>query len=121
MKRFHYSASSSIFTQRQKVEDCVDFPITDLDLSEFMVGPIDAKAPPTYDLFAVSEHIGGLGGGHYTAVAKNAQAGKWFSFNDSIVTEVQPEAAVTPKAYVLFYRRSKGSLKWGGNTASKGM
>ena len=36
-----------------------------------------------YDLYAVSNHYGGLGGGHYTAYGKNN--GKWYEFNDSSV------------------------------------
>ncbi len=33
------------------------------------VGALQDKAP-VYDLFAVSNHFGGLGGGHYTAYAQ---------------------------------------------------
>jgi len=40
-----------------------------LDLSSFAMGP--QAVPPIYDLFAVSDHSGGLGGGHYTARARN--------------------------------------------------
>jgi ubiquitin carboxyl-terminal hydrolase 4/11 len=32
---------------------------------------------PVYDLYAVSEHMGGMGGGHYTAVAQNPENQKW--------------------------------------------
>lgn len=35
---------------------------------------------------AVSNHYGGLGGGHYTAYAKNPFYDKWFEFNDSSVS-----------------------------------
>lgn len=62
-----------------------------------------------YDLYAVSQHIGGLGGGHYTAVVKNMKDHKWYSFNDSVVAEADPRTAVTPQAYVLFYSRRKVS------------
>jgi ubiquitin C-terminal hydrolase len=31
---------------------------------------------PIYDLYAISNHYGGLGGGHYTAYAKNSS--KWY-------------------------------------------
>jgi ubiquitin carboxyl-terminal hydrolase 4/11/15 len=34
-------------------------------------------------LFAVSNHYGGMGGGHYTAYAKNPMFNTWFDFNDS--------------------------------------
>ena len=37
----------------------------------------DPKAPPVYDLYAVSQHSGGMGGGHYTAVCKNSIDKKW--------------------------------------------
>lgn len=48
--------------------------------------PFDTSAPPKYDLYAISNHFGGLGGGHYTAYAKNN--GQWFQFNDSSVHSV---------------------------------
>lgn len=38
-----------------------------------------------YDLFAVSNHYGGLGGGHYTATCKNYKNSLWYDFNDSNV------------------------------------
>lgn len=68
----------------------------------------------------------GLGGGHYTAVCKNADNGEWYKFDDSRVNhttvenaQVGPEAwrlcvggtlthDMTPQssgAYLLFYRR----------------
>jgi ubiquitin carboxyl-terminal hydrolase 4/11/15 len=43
-----------------------------------------------YDLFAVSNHFGGLGGGHYTAFAKNPLNNKWHDFNDSMVSSIKP-------------------------------
>ena len=36
----------------------------------------------TYELYAVSNHFGGLGGGHYTAFAKNPENGRWYDFDD---------------------------------------
>lgn len=49
-----------------------------LDLSNYVVGPVDPANPPVYDLYAVSHHSGGMGGGHYTAVCKNALNNKWY-------------------------------------------
>ena len=44
-------------------------------------------------------------GGHYTAYVKNAN-GKWYHFNDTSVSEVGIiDSIISPKAYVLFYRR----------------
>lgn len=40
-----------------------------------------------YDLYALSSHMGILGGGHYIAYAKDG-AGTWRMFNDSTCKEV---------------------------------
>jgi ubiquitin C-terminal hydrolase len=44
-------------------------------------------------------------GGHYTAYVKNAN-GAWYHFNDTSVSEIgRNESIISPKAYVLFYRK----------------
>ncbi|KAN0061922.1 hypothetical protein ACQY0O_005917 [Thecaphora frezii] len=61
---------------------------------------------PIYDLYGVDNHFGGLGGGHYTAYAKNPSDGKWYEFDDSSVRPVpDPETVKSSSAYLLFYRR----------------
>jgi hypothetical protein len=70
--------------------------------------PADGGArppPPLYDLFAVSNHYGGLGGGHYVAHARAPDTGAWHCFDDASVSEVQPAAVRGPSVYVLFYQR----------------
>ena len=95
-KRFikHYS-----YWERN--DENIIFPINNLDMKEFIVGP--DKEHSVYDLFAVSQHYGGTGGGHYTAVCKNF--GKWYSYDDSSVHETSANDAISSAAYVLFYRR----------------
>ena len=85
----------------EKNEDEVDFPINNLDMKDFVIGP--DKDHSKYDLFAVSQHYGSTGFGHYTAVCKNN--GKWFSYNDSSCSETSESDALSSAAYVLFYRR----------------
>lgn len=47
-----------------------------------------------------------MGGGHYTAYAKNPYTHKWYNFNDSSVNEVKDlKEIVSDAAYVLFYRK----------------
>jgi ubiquitin C-terminal hydrolase len=60
---------------------------------------------PEYHLFAVSNHYGSLGGGHYTAYAKQTDDGKWYLFDDSCVTQVQDSDVCSSAGYVLFYWR----------------
>ena len=68
----------------------------------------------TYDCFAVSNHMGGTGGGHYTAYAKCPLSEDWFSYNDSSVSRLNPseieDRVVSSSAYSLFYRRRDTSL-----------
>jgi len=60
--------------------------------------------PPVYDLYAVSNHYGGYGGGHYTAYCCDGQ-GAWHCFDDSHVSPIDAARVQSPAAYVLFYRR----------------
>ncbi|KAF2218914.1 hypothetical protein BDZ85DRAFT_253228 [Elsinoe ampelina] len=90
--------------RRDKVDVLVDFPTEGLDLSS-RVGLQEDGKEYLYDLFAVDNHYGGLGGGHYTAYARNFWDGNWYDFNDSMVSKTSPGSVVTTAAYLLFYRR----------------
>lgn len=79
----------------------IDFPIDNLDMGKYFNGP--DKNNSKYDLYAVSQHYGGCGGGHYTAVCRNN--GDWYSFNDSSVSHTTKNDIVSSAAYVLLYRR----------------
>ena len=85
----------------RKNEAFVDFPINNLDMGEYMIGP--DKLHSKYNLFAVSQHYGSTGFGHYTAVCKNFD--KWYSYNDSSIHPCSENDARSSAAYVLFYRR----------------
>ena len=67
-----------------------------------MCGP--DKKYSKYDLYAVSQHYGSMGGGHYTAVCKNID-GNWYSYDDESVYKSSKNNVVTEAAYVLYYRR----------------
>ena len=97
--------------QSKKLDTFVDFPDI-LDMHDFVVGPQKDEESLKYRLYAVSNHMGGLGGGHYTAHAivqspfeepdPNAQ---WYSFNDSSCSPSSAAHAHSGAAYVLFYER----------------
>lgn len=58
--------------------------------------------------------MGGLGGGHYTAYAKNKEDGAWHYFNDSSCSSVKNSADVKSEAaYVLFYQRRQSATPQG--------
>ncbi|XP_055087442.1 ubiquitin carboxyl-terminal hydrolase 15-like isoform X2 [Periophthalmus magnuspinnatus] len=98
LKRFSYSRY-----MRDKLDSLVDFPLRDLDMSEFLINP--NAGPCVYDLIAVSNHYGGMGGGHYTAYAMNKDDGKWYNFDDSSVSPASEDQIVSKAGYVLFYQR----------------
>jgi ubiquitin carboxyl-terminal hydrolase 4/11/15 len=110
----HLKRFASFRTFRDKIDDVVTFPIEGLDMSSWIGDKADNKhGEHIYDLFAVDNHFGGLGGGHYTAIAKNFVDGKWYNFDDSNVRETQAESAITGNAYLLFYRR-RSAVPLGG-------
>jgi ubiquitin C-terminal hydrolase len=118
LKRFYYCQGTyGVF--RQKISDFVDFPLNGLDLTPYIRGPISDSAPPIYDLCSVSYHSGTLGGGHYTAGCRNLENGLWYYFNDDSVSPLEPANVVSDLAYVLIYKRRKGSLIWGGVTPTE--
>ena len=95
--------------RREKIHAMVDFPITALDLRKYLPaaggdGGGGDGSYPLYDLYAVSNHMGSLSGGHYTAFCRHEASGTWLHFDDQHVQTVQPTAIKTPNAYVLFYR-----------------
>jgi ubiquitin carboxyl-terminal hydrolase 4/11/15 len=101
LKRFQYTK-----WWRDKIDTYVDYPISGLDLSEFVLSAQYKKMfSCVYDLFAISVHSGGLGGGHYTAFALNPLDKHWYYFNDSSVQMVDEKHIKVDGAYVLFYRR----------------
>lgn len=101
----HLKRFSSAGHRRDKIDAVVDFPIEGLDISKRVLEKADGKQE-VYDLIAIDDHMGGLGGGHYTAFAKNFEDGGWYKFDDSFVAPVKNTASmITSHAYLLFYRR----------------
>lgn len=110
LKRFQSARSFS-----DKINMVVDFPIEGLDMSEFAASLMPDK-PLIYDLVAVDNHYGGLGGGHYTGCAKNFRDQKWYYFNDGRVTAIEdPKECITGAAYLLFYKKRNDQQFVGGN------
>ena len=102
VKRFEYSSMGRYRTYADKIGSLIDFPISGLNLKNFIIGPHNEQK--NYDLYAVSQHYGGVGGGHYTACCKNDE--KWYDYNDSSVSPTNTKSVVNSAAYMLFYRRN---------------
>uniref|UniRef100_A0A5F5PIL5 ubiquitinyl hydrolase 1 n=1 Tax=Equus caballus TaxID=9796 RepID=A0A5F5PIL5_HORSE len=96
LKRFSYDGR-----WKQKLQTSVDFPLENLDLSQYVIGPKNNLKK--YNLFSVSNHYGGLDGGHYTAYCKNAARQRWFKFDDHEVSDIAVSSVKSSAAYILFY------------------
>ena len=57
-----------------------------------------------YDLFGISNHMGGLGGGHYIAHTLNSDDNTWYIKDDSTVSKINIPTPMS-SAYVLFYKK----------------
>jgi ubiquitin carboxyl-terminal hydrolase 4/11 len=112
LKRFEFKHS----LRRDKLDTLVEFPLSGLDMNAHLatVGDkrscVDDRVPSIYDCFAVVNHFGRMGFGHYTAYARPwNEAGisnDWALFDDSSVRSVVGDGSiVSSAAYVLLYRR----------------
>lgn len=105
LKRFSFSRS-----WRDKIDTMVEFPIEGLDMTDYVLNSKQKEQKKlTYNLIGVANHFGGLGGGHYTAYAKNYVQNAWYSFDDALVTPISSSNVVTRSAYVLFYQLEEDS------------
>ncbi|KAJ4955135.1 hypothetical protein NE237_011918 [Protea cynaroides] len=94
LKRFSYSRYL-----KNKLDTLVNFPIHNLDLSKYIKTKGDGPQLHVYELYAISNHYGGLGGGHYSAYAKLIDEDRWYHFDDSHVSPVNEDEIRTSAAY----------------------
>ncbi|KAL6499954.1 ubiquitin-specific protease [Orobanche gracilis] len=115
LKRFSYSRS-----MKHKLDTFVNFPIHDFDLTNYIANKNNTRRQ-IYELYALTNHFGGMGSGHYTAHIKVVSAqsmnqlvmgstplldeNRWYNFDDSHISQINEEEVKSAAAYVLFYKR----------------
>mmetsp|Transcript_75651 Transcript_75651/g.122838 ORF Transcript_75651/g.122838 Transcript_75651/m.122838 type:complete len:244 (-) Transcript_75651:412-1143(-) len=100
LKRFSKSSYS-----RGKLNTVVNFPVSLLDLSDYMAAESPDRDSCQYMLYGISNHSGSTEGGHYIAHCKNYDDSSWYCFNDQRVTLVGSQPPIDASAYLLFYAR----------------
>ncbi|CAL9751500.1 unnamed protein product [Musa acuminata subsp. burmannicoides] len=115
LKRFSYSRF-----MKNKLDTFVNFSVHNLDLSKYVMHRTSASQSHAYELYAVSNHYGALGGGHYSAYAKLIEEDSWYHFDDSHVSPVEEDEIKTSAAYVLFYRQVGGDSRIGAKKTLPG-
>lgn len=105
----------------RKNNAALQYPITGWDLSKLIRSR--GGGTPLYDLYAVSNHLGSLGGGHYTAYALNRFDEKWYEFNDSTHRVIDPETTfgTSSSPYLLFYNRAASTEDAMSHPAKRGL
>ena len=127
LKRFSEMSRS----RRCKLNSSIECPTVSLDMSPYVFDLVrshiqqyilstniqihrfctesNQKRKNVYNLTAVTNHVGSLFGGHYTADCLNSDVGMWYHFNDDRVQKKR-QAEETVKnvvnqrsAYLLFY------------------
>ncbi|XP_053615407.1 ubiquitin carboxyl-terminal hydrolase 8 isoform X2 [Plodia interpunctella] len=111
-KRFYVDPKDYMCNTYRKKQTYIDFPLDELDMRQFS---LHCPSNPVYNLYAVSNHYGSMEGGHYTAYCKNTACfkntsycksnvfGKWYKFDDHVVTEISSSEVKSSAAYILFY------------------
>ena len=131
LKRFEFKQHHGF--RRDKLDTLVDFPLEGLDMNQHCSTTYSSSSssspdcfindhiPAIYDCFAVTNHFGSMGFGHYTAFARkwnelnvneissSSLCTNWVLFDDASVRNIANDKAkdvvVSQAAYVLFYRR----------------
>jgi ubiquitin carboxyl-terminal hydrolase 8 len=113
LKRFSFKGP---FTD--KIETLVQFPTTNLDLTNYMPPPVPPGTAPrgtpvgpfVYDLYGATHHFGSLTGGHYTATIRTqGEHGQpqWMYCDDSRITKSDERQIHSPSSYILWWNRKE--------------
>ncbi|XP_055684046.1 ubiquitin carboxyl-terminal hydrolase Usp2 isoform X2 [Lutzomyia longipalpis] len=93
-------------TRWSKLTNIIEFPTGEKELNLTPYASSSNNHSSTlYSLYAISNHMGSTGGGHYVALCKHPQTGKWHEFDDNIVRDATESSLVSSSAYLLFYER----------------
>jgi ubiquitin carboxyl-terminal hydrolase 4/11/15 len=101
-KRFKLKGHKSLMelVNNKKNETFVFYPSENFDLSNNIAGP---NKEANYELVAISQHSGGLQGGHFTAMGKNPNG--WHEFDDEAIRAADKNDVINQNAYLLFYKK----------------
>tara|TARA_B100000686_G_scaffold345480_1_gene430152 strand:- start:931 stop:1893 length:963 start_codon:yes stop_codon:yes gene_type:complete len=91
------------FTKEKKINQKISFPLN-LDMGVYCMNINKDKLH--YQLSGICVHSGGLHGGHYYAMCKNAQTNEWKKLNDSSVSSITIQDVLNENPYCFFYIRN---------------
>ncbi|XP_064353780.1 ubiquitin carboxyl-terminal hydrolase 39 [Dromaius novaehollandiae] len=90
----------------EKNPTIVNFPITNVDLREYLSEEVQAvHANTTYDLIANIVHDGKPSEGSYRIHVLHHGTGKWYELQDLQVTDILPQMITLSEAYIQIWKR----------------
>ncbi|XP_059619055.1 ubiquitin carboxyl-terminal hydrolase Usp2-like [Phlebotomus argentipes] len=92
-------------TRWSKLTNIIEFPTGEKELNLTPYASTSNYSSTLYSLYAISNHMGSTGGGHYVALCKHPQTGKWHEFDDNTVRDATESSLISSSAYLLFYER----------------
>jgi ubiquitin carboxyl-terminal hydrolase 8 len=103
IKRFIHNISESGYSAT-KINNLIEYPINDFNINSYLSEFSKTLGNYNYDLYGVSNHIGGMNGGHYYSFVKSLENNKWYCLDDDEITEINNESdVISQHAYMLFY------------------
>jgi ubiquitin C-terminal hydrolase len=96
LKRFDHN--------QNKINNIITFPINEFNINPFMSEYSKKLGDFTYDLVAVTNHIGSMNGGHYFSFVKSLTDSNWYCQNDSDSIKIEESNIISNNAYILFYQ-----------------
>ncbi|KAI8917109.1 hypothetical protein PhCBS80983_g00107 [Powellomyces hirtus] len=103
---FHIKRFTKNNWNMEKNPTIVNFPIKNLDMSEFIEGP-DALGETRFDLVANICHEGrpGAGNGTYRVHVHDRAKDQWFQIQDLFVEEIMPQMIFLSESYIQIWER----------------
>ncbi|KAH9738787.1 ubiquitin carboxyl-terminal hydrolase 5 [Citrus sinensis] len=89
-------------------------------VKSLIYGGFQSSRRQLYELYALTNHYGGMGSGHYTAHIKLLDENRWYNFDDSHISPINEDDVKSAAAYVLFYRRVKSDVSNSNGVRSGG-
>ncbi|KAM6342024.1 ubiquitin carboxyl-terminal hydrolase 39 [Podargus strigoides] len=90
----------------EKNPTIVNFPITNVDLREYLAEEVQAAhTNTTYDLIANIVHDGKPSEGSYRIHVLHHGTGKWYELQDLQVTDILPQMITLSEAYIQIWKR----------------
>lgn len=98
LKRFEHFVNGT----NVKLNEFVQYPLY-LNMRDYCDRNTNQETPDIiYELTGILSHIGSINEGHYVVVLK-INDGRWFKFNDSMISVIKEDEALKQQAYLLFY------------------